>query len=478
MSALVWFRTDLRLCDNPALYHALRTHDKVYAVYIHPSPNHKESHRHRDYGGAKKTWLHHSLQSLSHSLEGALTILIGDEIEEITKFAKLHQIDTIYWNRRYDMVGRTIDELIEKKLKNLGIKIHHFKASLLFEPWEIKTGQGNNYTVFTPFWRQCLQHAHLLTPPLPTPSLANIARPQSLGATLKSLQLLPQHPNWSKKIYHNWEATEAAALVKLESFLQTGTRDYKEMRNYPMRPGTSGLSPYLSMGQISPRTIYHRVSQLPPSPGIATFLSEIGWREFSYHLLYYFPDFATRNFKNNFDHVIWDNNQSHLISWQKGMTGYPLVDAGMRELYATGWMHNRVRMITASFLIKDLLLDWRLGEQWFWDTLLDADVANNPVSWQWVAGCGADAAPYFRVFNPTLQGEKFDPRGDYVRHWCPELSALPDKFIHKPWLATPAILREAKVQLGITYPNPLVNHDIMKIEAIRRLKAGGAAAVY
>ena len=354
------------------------------------------------------------------------------------------------------------DELLEQRLKQWGdksgISVRRFPGRLLFEPEQIRNKSGGPFKVFTPFWKACLVQ--------PAPA-APLAAPESLAgakqlpsAALNELKLLPTRPDWAGGLREYWKPGEAAAHERLEKFLDEAAADYAAMRDSPGAPGTSRLSPYLHYGEISPRQIWHAASSRRAAgkeKGIDAFLREVGWREFCHHLLVLFPDFPERPFRPEFADFPWLDNPEHLAAWQRGQTGVPIVDAGMRELWHTGWMHNRVRMIVASFLVKNLLIPWQQGEAWFWDTLVDADLANNSAGWQWVAGSGADAAPYFRIFNPIRQGERFDAEGEYVRRWVPEVGGLPDAYIQKPWEAPEFVLKQAGLTLGRDYPKPLVD---------------------
>jgi deoxyribodipyrimidine photo-lyase len=349
--------------------------------------------------------------------------------------------------------------------------VESFNGSLLFEPWAIKTNGGGPFQVFTPFWRACLA----AEPPAPPLAAAKrIVAPEGavVSDTLGSWRLLPVAPDWAGGLRETWTAGEAAARRRLADFLDEKLAAYREERDRPDLESTSRLSPYLAWGEISPRQIWH-AARHADAGGRETgkFLSELGWREFSWHLLYHHGSLPEENFRPAFDRFPWAGDEDSLAAWQAGRTGYPIVDAGMRQLWRTGWMHNRVRMVAASFLVKHLLVHWRAGEEWFWDTLVDADLANNAASWQWVAGSGADAAPYFRIFNPVLQGERFDPAGDYVRRFVPELARLPDAWIHKPWLAPASVLGAADVNLGTTYPRPLVEHDGARRRALAAFQA-------
>jgi deoxyribodipyrimidine photo-lyase len=463
MTTLLWFRQDLRLRDNPALASAA-SRGPVLPVFIldeSPAP------RGRPPGGAARWWLHHSLQALEDSL-GALLLLRGDPRRIVPELVESCKVDAVCWNRCYEPYAIERDKVIRSTLKKLGVGVESFNGSLLHEPWNIKTGDGGPYKVYTPFWNACCRQ--LVAPPQPAPRFT-LARAPVASDVLSDWGLLPHHPDWAAGFASEWSAGEAAAAKRLSRFLKSGLNGYGALRDWPDCPNVSRLSPHLHWGEISPRQVWaatwKRVESEPHTKADAEkFLAELGWREFASHLLYHFPDIPRANWKKEFDAFAWRGSRAQLQSWQRGLTGYPLVDAGMRELWTTGYMHNRVRMITASFLVKHLLVDWRSGEKWFWDTLLDADLANNVVGWQWVSGSGPDAAPYFRIFNPIEQGRKFDPEGQYVRRWCPELARVPAKYIHAPFDAPKAVLEAAGVRLGETYPAPIVEHKAAREAAL------------
>ena len=459
---IVWFRRDLRLADNPAFFEAVKTGLPVIALYI------DETDIGRPLGAASKVWLHHSLVSLKADI-GELILRRGPAKSVIETLISETGATHIFWNRRYQKKDRECDVEIKKALQDIGVETKSFNGNLLSEPWEVKTKTGNSYyKVFTPYWRAA-RNMFGISKPLPRPEISlSGLRLESL--TIDELNLLPDSPDWAAKMLPDWVIGEAGAKAALTAFLSGAIKSYKADRDRPDKPkGTSRLSPHLAFGEISPRQIWQAVQDRDIDG--AKFLSEVGWREFSYCLLYHNPDLADQNFRNDFDGFPWVKNDQALMAWQQGQTGYPFVDAGMRELWQTGYQHNRVRMVAASFLIKHLMIDWRAGEQWYWDTLFDADPANNAASWQWVAGSGADAAPYFRIFNPFGQGEKFDPNGDYVRKWVPELKHLPNKFIHQPWEAPELVLQEAGINLGETYPRPIVNHRQARERALDAYKA-------
>ena len=458
--ALVWFREDLRLADNPALRAAVDSGRPVLCIYIFD----EESSGLRAMGGASRWWLHHSLAALDADLRkrGArLDIFTGAAQPILERLAKQTRAQALFWTRRYDKAGIAVDTAVKAALGET-IEVASFNGKLLVEPWTIKTKTGGPFRVFTPFWRAVLAGPEP-DAPLPAPRKIDGAPAPKGAIELDDLELLPTKPDWAGGLRDAWTPGEQAAAQQLAAFLDDGVLDYADRRDIPGIVGTSRLSPHLAFGEISPRQIWaatrHAAASNPRlQRGCDKFLAEVGWREFSYGLLFHNPDLATKNFDDRFDRFEWATPDPETIeAWRHGRTGYPIVDAGMRELWATGYMHNRVRMIVASFLVKHLLIDWRAGEDWFWDTLCDADPANNAASWQWVAGCGADAAPYFRVFNPVLQGEKFDPDGAYVRQWCPELADAPDRFLHKPWEA-PKPPRN--------YPAPIVDHAKARARAL------------
>lgn len=451
---LMWFRRDLRLTDNPALSWTTRTGKPVIPVFILD-----EDAGSRPAGGASRWWLHGSLHALHAALEklgNRLILRRGPAGKTIAALVRETGASGIVWNRLYDPAIIRRDTEIEAQCKEAGIMSRSFNAALLFEPWTIRTGSGSPYRVFTPFWNRCLEQG--FAPPknertAPVP-------PSSWPATetLETWNLRCHNPDWAAGFREVWRPGEEGARQRLDDFLRNGVDIYGANRDEPGKRGTSRLSPHLHFGEIGPRQIAAALGEIEPETDRAAFLREIGWREFSHHLLFHNPDMGRVNMRPEFDRMPWRNDPAGLRRWQRGLAGYPLVDAGMRELWTTGWMHNRVRMIVASFLTKHLLIDWRHGADWFWDTLVDADWANNSVGWQWTAGSGVDAAPYFRIFNPVAQSQRFDAAGQYLRTWAPELRRLPDKAIHAPWQAPQAILAEAGVRLGENYPHPIVDH--------------------
>ena len=460
-ASIVWFRNDLRLADNPALIAALGSGRAVVPVYVLD----EETEGVRAPGAASRWWLHHSLASLDASLRALGSQLVlrrGPAEVAIAELAAACGATSVYWNRVYDQGARERDARLKQSFTARGVIAESHKANLLFEPWEVATQAGQPFKVFTSFWRAC-RALRLPTAPLPAPKVLPAPRAWPQSDKLADWRLLPTAPDWAGGMRASWTPGEAAATRRLTDFLDDALQRYRQARDLPAARGTSRLSPHLAFGEISPRQIWRAATGLGHSAAVEKFLAEIGWREFAYNLLFHFGDLAQRNFRPEFDVFPWQEATDALEAWRRGRTGYPIVDAGMRELWTTGWMHNRVRMITASFLTKDLLIDWRTGERWFWDTLVDADPANNATGWQWVAGSGADAAPYFRIFNPVLQGEKFDPSGDYVRRWIPELASLPAETIHQPWTAKQPLPPEI-------YPARLIDHAAARDRALVAFK--------
>lgn len=420
--ALVWFRQDLRLQDNPALKYAFDNNYTIIPIYILDDDNAQEWQM----GGASKWWLHKSLDSLSLSLNKTLSFFSGNSAQIIEKIVKEHNIQAVFWNRCYEPWRIKRDTKIKERLKSLCPEIKTFNASLLWEPWDISKQDGTAYKVFTPYYRKgCLQ-APSPREPYKAPPKTQISLKAIKGLSLDALNLYPKIP-WYKNMEVTWVPGEHAALHRLEEFLSCGLKGYKTARDIPSKSKTSRLSPSLHFGEISPHTIWHQAHSHAlaeqSEQDMDCFASELGWREFSYYLLYHYPAITNTPLQSKFKAFPWQENSDYLLAWQKGLTGIPLVDAGMRELWQTGYMHNRVRMVTASFLVKNMLQHWHEGEKWFWDTLVDADLASNSASWQWVAGCGADAAPYFRVFNPITQQQKFDPDYEYIKKWIPEFGS-------------------------------------------------------
>ena len=448
--SIIWFRQDLRLRHNPALTAACKAAN-VLPIYILDDEN---AGKYR-MGGASRWWLHHSLNALDSSLDNALNFYCGDAATVIADLCQRFTVDAVYWNRCYEPSYIAQSTCIKQQLSSQGIKAQSINGSLLNEPWSVLKKDGSPYKVFTPYHREASKIESPVTV-LPAPKLPTPLMIDPKATSLDTLSLLPEI-NWDADFYKCWTPGEAGASSALNSFLSNGISDYREGRDIPALKAISRLSPHLHFGDISPHQIISALLTVADDQNSEHFKREIRWREFSYYLLFHFPSLPEKNFKATFDQFPWENNPTWLVKWQQGLTGYPLVDAGMRELWQTGSMHNRVRMVTASFLIKNLLIDWRFGAQWFWDCLVDADLASNSASWQWVAGCGTDASPYFRVFNPIIQGEKFDPQGDYTKRYLPELQELPNKYLFRPWEAPPEVLKKANITLGQTYPFPMVD---------------------
>lgn len=471
--AVVWFRRDLRLADHQALTAAVEAGLPVLPLYIHdvetrgaPRP-----------GGASRWWLHESLKTLDASLAecgGALIVRAGRTRGVLAEILRETNATAIHVTESYEPFGTRCEADVEELCREHGVAFHLHRGRLLFAPDDVVTKDGRPYRVFTPFWKACLAQP---APPAPgaTPKFHSFAEARSLQ--LAELKLQPSRPDWAGGLRATWKPGEQAAREALTEFIDERLGSYATMRDALPGTPTSLLSPYLHFGEISPGQVWHAVSHAIDAEGGAietgarAFLREIGWREFSYHLLHSFPGLPEVPLRPEFKDFPWRDDRQALTAWQRGRTGYPVVDAAMRQLWETGWMPNRARMVVASFLVKHLLLPWQEGAAWFWDTLVDADLANNSASWQWVSGCGADAAPYFRIFNPVLQGQKFDPQGEYVRTWVPELSGLPAEDIHAPWEVPPAVLAAAGVVLGKDYPEPIVDHAAARARALRALES-------
>lgn len=468
-TAIVWFRRDLRLTDNPALEAALERFERIVALYIHAP----EEETPWVPGAASRWWLHHSLTALSASLAargGRLRLEQGRSGETLLRVAQQTGAEAVFWNRLYEPALVDRDTGIKQLLIESGLQAISCNGALLFEPWTVKTGGGGPYKVFTPFWRCCLKDLPAIAAPSPAPSSLTCLA-EAGGVELRSLELLPRI-RWDSGMASHWQPGEAGALARLDRFIDSAVTRYDEDRNRPDLPGSSQLSPHLHFGELSPRQALAAASRpdLTNTAGAESFIRELGWREFAHHLLYHFPHTTDAPLDERFAGLEWQEDAGALAAWQRGRTGFPIVDAGMRELWATGWMHNRVRMIVASLLTKNLFMRWQEGARWFWDTLVDADLAANTLGWQWTAGCGADAAPYYRVFNPVLQAEKFDPGRQYLRRWLPELAALPDKWLARPWEAPAEVLARAGVVLGNHYPAPVVDPRGSRDQALRRFE--------
>ena len=454
--AIVWFRRDLRLADNGALTAAAEAGRPVVALFV-LEPDGPDG---VPLGGAQKWWLHHSLEALGKSLSAhgvQLVLRRGDAAGVIDALVAQTGAGAVYWNRHHTPRRMKADAAIKASLKERGIHARSFPGALLHEPTALRTGSGGPFRVYSPFWR-AFTASVTVHPPQPAPDKLTPFAGTLESETLADWALLPETPDWAGGLRTTWTPGEAAGHERLTAFCEGPLHAYKDDRDRPDFESTSRLSPHLAFGEITPAQAWWAAAETEgvPARHLEHFHKELGWREFSWHLLANFGTLKTENFNPAFDDFPWGDDDALLTAWQKGLTGYPVVDAGMRQLWQTGWMHNRVRMIVGSFLVKHGLVDWRHGETWFWDTLVDADAASNTASWQWVAGSGADAAPYFRVFNPVLQGEKFDPDGKYVKLFVPELVDLDVKYIHKPWEAPDNALKKAGITLGKTYPHPVV----------------------
>ncbi len=464
-TALFWFRQDLRIDDNPALSMAISQYDAVIPVYIW-TPEEAAAWQP---GGASTWWLHHSLcslQALLHQADSRLILRKGKSSKTmLLELCRSTGARAVCWNALYEPWALNRDLSVIKRLEKEGITHQQCHASLLIKPDSLLNKQGKPYQVFTAFWKAARQMGlpDVLSAPLSVPPPD--AWPDSL--TVQELKLEPTI-DWAGGIRASWKPGSAGAMEALDKFKEDTVGMYQDLRDFPGQTGTSRLSPHLHFGEISPGMILQSLMRLKnyKGEGAQAYIRQLYWREFAHYLLYHFPHTAEAPLRQDFTRFPWKKDQKLLHAWQKGLTGYPIVDAGMRELWHTGWMHNRVRMIVASFLVKHLLQPWQDGADWFWDTLVDADLANNTLGWQWAAGCGADAAPYFRIFNPMLQGTRFDPKGVYVRRWVPEIAKLPDKYIHKPWEATEVELAAAGIQPGITYPRPIVDHKEAREDAL------------
>jgi deoxyribodipyrimidine photo-lyase len=460
---IVWFRRDLRLADNPALQAALQHAERVIPLYIHAP---QEEHPWQP-GAASRWWQHHALNALDQALQrrgSRLVIRQGDSLAVLAELVRQTGATALHWNRLYDPATIVRDKAVKCWAADTGLHAESHNGSLLVEPWALQTGQGRPYRVFTPFHKACLT---LPEPgaPLPAPDTLPPVPGGIAGLGLEQLELLPRI-RWDQGLADNWTPGETGARRLLTDFADAPVGDYAELRDRPDLAATSRLSPYLHHGELSPRQVHWACRAA--GERAAPYLRQLYWREFGHHLLFHFPQTPERPLDQRFADFPWSEDAGNdLAAWQRGHTGFPIVDAGMRELWHTGWMHNRVRMLVASLLTKNLLIPWQHGARWFWDTLVDADLANNTLGWQWTAGCGADAAPYFRIFNPVLQGEKFDPRGDYVRRWVPELARLPDKWLQKPWEAPVALLDGAGLAADSPYRGPLLD-----LKASRQLALG------
>ena len=472
-ATLHWFRHDLRLADNPALDAAVSAGGPLICLYVIDDRM----------GAARRWWLHHSLAAFGKSLQAKgqrLVLRNGDPQRIVMELAERHDVGLVTWNRLYAAEERDRDQKLREALGKADVRVDEGNAALGREPWEVEQDGGAPYKVFTPFSRAWFKLGDL---PAPSAAASKLPPPpDGLGAgdKLDDWHLLPSAPDWSAGFSDRWggKVGEAAAAKQLAGFIDEHLARYGKRRDVMGEHGTSRMSPHLHFGEISPRQIFHAVHAGIES-GKATgqqafpFQREVVWREFAHAILHNFPRLPDEPLRPEFEAFPWakDPGGRMMKAWQRGRTGYPLVDAGMRELWQTGWMHNRARLVCGSFLTKDLMLPWQAGAAWFLDTLVDADLADNSLGWQWVSGCGVDASPYFRIFNPILQSKKFDPEGIYIRRWVPELAKLPDKLIHAPFEAEPAGLAAAGVTMGETYPKPIVDHYEMRDKALAAYKS-------
>jgi len=470
--ALLWVRQDLRLQDNPALMAAHRSGRPVVPLFIHDDAGEHQWAA----GGASRWWQQRSLRAFDTSLRKLGSRLVnrsGDTLVELQRVVAETGAGAIFWNRRYEPAVAARDRGLENRFRESGLEVGVSNSALLFEPESIANKSGKPFQVFTPFWRHCWQLEVAKPERFGSPRLVAPGR-WPVGLDLDEM-VRSTEARWSQKFDQVWQPGEETALTRLKEFSRDQVAGYADRRDGPSVDGTSRLSAALHFGEVSPRQVWEAVRKggdaagvFPANNGTRVFLSELGWREFAHHLLVHYPHTPEKPLREKFAAFRWasDPQGNRLRAWQQGLTGYPVVDAGMRQLWATGWMHNRVRMVAGSFLVKHLRLPWIRGAEWFWDTLVDADLANNTLGWQWTAGCGADAAPYFRIFAPVAQGERFDAEGDYVRRWVPELAGMPAKFIHRPWEASEGVLASAGVELGKNYPRPIVDHATARAEAL------------
>tara|TARA_Y100000768_G_scaffold48014_2_gene31389 strand:+ start:9093 stop:10463 length:1371 start_codon:yes stop_codon:yes gene_type:complete len=451
MVSLVLFKNNLRFNDNDVLYEACLNDSKILPVFIYDEIN-----TNKKLGSSSKYWLYHSLNSLNKKLDNNLQFFKADTLKIINDLSNLYNVDNIFCEEPFLEQDISLFEKLSVLCKEKNIRLHAKNCTLLWRPYHILKSDDTPYKVFTPFYRKgCLNSD---SPKKPVGSPRNINYLNCDNSTLLSqLNLLDKFP-WYDKFDNLWTINEDFAIEEFKSFIKTKIDDYKSERDFPALEKNSKLSPYIRFGLISINRMWHELNQIIPNKSIEHYKSELGWREFSYYLLYHFPHLESKNMQPKFDNFKWENSNKYFNAWKKGQTGYPIVDAGMRELWQTGFIHNRTRMVVASFLVKNLLIDWRLGEKWFWDCLVDADYASNVASWQWVAGTGADAAPYFRIFNPILQGKKFDTEGKYIRKYIPELNSISDKFLNEPWETTH----------DLDYPDPIINYSYSRQRALEK----------
>ena len=454
-----WFRNDLRTQDNLSLYYASKL-SKTLCVYIYDDSYEPQFLL----GSASKAWLFRSLNELNETLDNNLKVFIGDAVNVFKKLTTKFEVSDVFCNKSYEPQQIEKDSQIKDYLSEIGINFNSSNSSLLWDTEKILKDDGTPYRVFTPFYKKGCLVSGDPRPPLPdfTP---NVLQSELLISELNVLSELIDD-DWDKKIKKNWHVGESAALNQLDIFLQNGIYNYKDGRNFPDNLNVSRLSPHLHFGEISPNQIWYAINENNNERNVSHFKSELGWREFSNNLLYFNPDFPTKNFQQKFDNFPWEFDTEIFNSWKNGITGIPIVDAGMRELSETGYMHNRLRMVVGSFLVKNLLIHWSYGAKWFWECLFDADLANNSAGWQWIAGSGADAAPYFRIFNPILQSKKFDPDGKYIKRFVPELSKLPVEFLFSPWDVKDSELLKYDFKMGEDYPFPIIDLKFSRQRAL------------
>ena len=451
MTSLVLFKNNLRINDNDILFDACKDNKKILPVYILDEKN-----TDKPLGSSSKYWLHKSLESLNNKLNNNLQVFKGDTINIISSLLDLHSINQIYCEEPFLSMDITLFDKLQNLCSLKNIDLNTRNCTLLWKPYHILKSDDTPYKVFTPFYRRGCLTSTLPQKPVGSPSSINYYS-CSNNTSIDQLELLDNFP-WYEKFDNIWKIDEESAMYIFKDFIDTKINDYKLERDFPALNKNSKLSPYIRFGLISINRMWYELDKLIPNKSIDHFKSELGWREFSYYLLYHFPHLQYENMQAKFNNFEWENSNKHFEAWKKGCTGYPIVDAGMRELWQTGFIHNRTRMVVASFLVKNLLIDWRLGEKWFWDCLVDADYASNVASWQWVAGTGADAAPYFRIFNPILQGKKFDTDGKYIRHYVPELNSLPEKYLNEPW----------EIDHKLSYPKPIIDYSYSRQRALEK----------
>ncbi len=470
---IVWFREDLRLDDNPALFEASISAKHVIPVYIFDEQNVDDW----SMGAASRWWLERSLAKLREQLrnrQSDLLLFQGESASLLSKVISASNVDAVYWNRLYTPVQIRRDKKIKSQLREAGIEAVSFEGNVLIEPWKTLNKTNSPYRVFTPFWKRVKEDLIARPPdvyPI-TDKLPPLPKKLIKNESLQSLGLYHSKVDWAAEFPNYWSPGFEGAIQIKNEFINDEINHYDKQRDLPNIEGTSRLSPHLHFGEISVKALWMEIYRGLASTSqsqqqqIWPYLRQLAWRDFSQYLLFHFDHIDRKPFRADFAEFPWHEDQQSLAKWQQGKTGYPLVDAGMRQLWQTGWMHNRVRMVCASFLTKHLLIHWFEGAKWFWDTLVDADLANNSCGWQWVAGSGADAAPYFRIFNPMTQSKKFDPKGQYIRQWIPELSSLDNKHIHEPWLADKTVLKQAGLELGKNYPHIIIEHSKARQRAL------------